>query len=1069
MDRDKELEVLRRINFDWTRHIDSVWSVNAHDVPEIHADLRHELAETLTELSDGPSALGEVITGPAGSGKTHFLGALRQHLMAQGHFFVLVDMTDVRDFWDTVRLGHLDSINRLDETGEPQFRRALAFLLGCVESVKDPRRKLAELKDLSSERLISKYVDGHVLRSLSRRFRNAVSKHKDVLRALFLINADDFLIKDVGDSWLQGIGIEDEERDHYSFAINQPDPRRVVEGLSWVMSQVAPTLLAFDQLDAIVAQHHIASAGIDPDRSTEEERASASIIEGVAGGLMAVRDVTRRTLSVVSCLDTTWQILEQRAVASFADRFSLPPRRLPVLTESALGERMIMERIQEACKRHAFKPTSPSWPYKRHAFDAMPQMLPRELLKACDRSRRACLEKKIVGNCDPFEVASTPETPQPQTIEFDRRFRDLKAQAPLDRLLDPEQEDTLADQVMEAACRCLIKEHPGCDQVDFVVDEDFGTSVRSPTLHVRIRLIFHAEGDREKHFSFRVLQKSHARAFQSRLKAAITASGIDQRIGYRRLIIVRRDKIPGGRVTAKLWSDFLVQGGIWAQLGDDQWRALWAIAQLEKENAPEFEPWLQAKQPVRRLAVFTTCLAGEALDQACNRKFVLKPPGINAEPAPAPPEPVSPEPPQIEPAPKVPDSDDLLIGKRILAAGTDEPVSLSLKNLTRHVVALAGSGSGKTVLIRRLIESAALAGIPSIVIDPANDLARLGDPWPRPHPAWMEGDEQRAERYRRTVDVRVWTPGREAGRPLHLSPLPDLAAVVDDTDELDAAVSMAQEALREIAAPGKSAGAQTKLGVLASSLRYLAQHGGGDLERLIGLLTDLPMEAGGGISKAEKLGGAIADQLRAAVQTDPLLRGKGAPLDPSELFGIGADQTRISVINLHGLPSLVNQQRFLGQLAMALFTWIKRNPAPSDFPIRGLLVIDEAKDFVPATGAVASKAPLMRLAAQARKYGLGLVFATQAPKSIHHEIIANCTTHFYGKASSPAAIEVIRGQLNQRGTGGQEVPKLERGQFYVYSEGFPQPVKVAVPMCLTHHAETPLTEDEVVSRAKRGR
>ncbi|MDM4784641.1 AAA family ATPase, partial [Micromonospora sp. b486] len=48
----------------------------------------------------------------------------------------------------------------------------------------------------------------------------------------------------------------------------------------------------------------------------------------------------------------------------------------------------------------------------------------------------------------------------------------------------------------------------------------------------------------------------------------------------------------------------------------------------------------------------------------------------------------------------------------------------------------AGSGSGKTVLIRRLIEECALRGVSAIVLDPNNDLARLGEAWPEPPPGW---------------------------------------------------------------------------------------------------------------------------------------------------------------------------------------------------------------------------------------------------------------------------------------------------------------------------------------------
>jgi len=38
----------------------------------------------------------------------------------------------------------------------------------------------------------------------------------------------------------------------------------------------------------------------------------------------------------------------------------------------------------------------------------------------------------------------------------------------------------------------------------------------------------------------------------------------------------------------------------------------------------------------------------------------------------------------------------------------------------------------------------------------------------------------------------------------------------------------------------------------------------------------------------------------------------------------------------------------------------------------------------------------IKLASQARKYGLGLVFATQAPKGLHNQIPGNAATQFFG-------------------------------------------------------------------------
>ena len=301
--------------------------------------------------------------------------------------------------------------------------------------------------------------------------------------------------------------------------------------------------------------------------------------------------------------------------------------------------------------------------------------------------------------------------------------------------------------------------------------------------------------------------------------------------------------------------------------------------------------------------------------------------------------------------------------------------------------------------------------------------------------------------------------------------MPDLAAVVNDQSELDQAVDMARDALQEIVAPGTGNSASLKRGILRSALLYFARHGGGQLADFVGLLADLPVEAGGDISNAAKRAQEMADSLRAEMLSNPLLRINGTALDPALLFGVhrASQQTRISVINLSGLPGLSAQQQFLNQLAMTLFTWIKKNPAPAEQPIRGLLVIDEAKDFIPSLGTTPCKANLLRLVAQARKYGLGLVFATQAPKSIDHNIIANCTLQFYGRANSPAAIEVVQEQLRLRGGTGQDVARLERGQFYATAESVNPPVKVQAPLCLSHHAATPLDEKDVLARARASR
>ena len=126
---------------------------------------------------------------------------------------------------------------------------------------------------------------------------------------------------------------------------------------------------------------------------------------------------------------------------------------------------------------------------------------------------------------------------------------------------------------------------------------------------------------------------------------------------------------------------------------------------------------------------------------------------------------------------------------------TDAPVTIELSALRKHVAIFAGSGSGKTVLIRRLVEECALRGVSAIVLDPNNDLSRLGTAWPEPPSGRRRPDDAAAAEYLQHTDVRIWTPRRANGAPLAFQPLPDFASVVDDHDEFIDAVESACAAL----------------------------------------------------------------------------------------------------------------------------------------------------------------------------------------------------------------------------------------------------------------------------------
>ena len=205
----------------------------------------------------------------------------------------------------------------------------------------------------------------------------------------------------------------------------------------------------------------------------------------------------------------------------------------------------------------------------------------------------------------------------------------------------------------------------------------------------------------------------------------------------------------------------------------------------------------------------------------------------------------------------------------------------------------------------------------------------------------------------------------------------------------------------------------------------------------------------------------MAQTLIAVTVNDPLFGGSGAPVDPAVLLSPSpGKRARISVISFVGLPNDDQKQGFVSQLEIALFAWIKKNPA-GERPLGGLLVIDEAQNFVPSGRAVASSQPTLALASQARKYGLGLLFATQAPKGLHNHIAGNASTQIFGFLNAPAQIDAAEEIAKAKGGTVAGIGKLSRGTFFIATEDRPF-AKTETPMCLSYHPKSPLDPSEVV-------
>src|SRR5262249_22274573 len=287
-----------------------------------------------------------------------------------------------------------------------------------------------------------------------------------------------------------------------------------------------------------------------------------------------------------------------------------------------------------------------------------------------------------------------------------------------------------------------------------------------------------------------------------------------------------------------------------------------------------------------------------------------------------------------------------------------------------------------------------------------------------------------------------WTPGVSSGNPVSLNLLPDFAAI-DDADEREQAINMAWATLVSFL-PGSGEKENRKKGGPADAIRRFSLKSGTTITDVIALLADL-RDGVSEDSTEQKLASEVADQLRAAIAMNPLLKSIGEPLDPRTFFESSSAKTRISVINLSGLASEEARDSFVNRLQMALFTFIKRNPSATG----RLYVLDEAQNFAPSDRGTACKASVLSLVAQARKYGLGMMFATQAPKGLDNKVILNCTTQFYGKMGSATDAQTVKQLIQDKGGAAEDIGKLPRAEFYFSTEGALRPLKVRTPLCLS--------------------
>jgi len=441
----------------------------------------------------------------------------------------------------------------------------------------------------------------------------------------------------------------------------------------------------------------------------------------------------------------------------------------------------------------------------------------------------------------------------------------------------------------------------------------------------------------------------------------------------------------------------------------------------------------------------------------------------------------------------------LFLGQR---RDTHEAIDIPPQVLARHGAMLGSTGSGKTVMAKALIEEAALAGIPALIIDPQGDLARLALSIDPVELEEKDGDVARAKKLMEQCEVRIWTPLRSKGLPLCIDPFRAPPADLDQEEAITAwdmvAAGFANLAgfdvekaqgktvkpfLYEILVEGTRCG--LNVGDFQALARVVREPHQEFIRHLYPECFDEDVEEEEKVSPPtwnevmvehrltdfeERLPKSTRNDLARRLAAfssgvNQLLFSNGVPIDIDAFVEPAVPgKIPLNIVYLNTIQDENQKQYFVQELSRELYDWMLTQQ-PADGELKLLFFMDEVAPYLPPHPRNPPAKDLIKLIfKQARKYGVACVLATQNVSDVDYKILAQANTTFIGRFTQPQDVEKVRHLLKESG-GDQDLvaqlPTLGPGQFQMVAPDVdPNPVPIQCRWLYTDHG-APLNEDQV--------
>ncbi len=392
--------------------------------------------------------------------------------------------------------------------------------------------------------------------------------------------------------------------------------------------------------------------------------------------------------------------------------------------------------------------------------------------------------------------------------------------------------------------------------------------------------------------------------------------------------------------------------------------------------------------------------------------------------------------------------------------GTETPVELPIEALHRHLMAIGASGSGKTVLCKCMMEEAVRHNIPVVIVDPQGDISSLalkGDPETmESHGIPLTLQEEFFEKAR----IAIFTPASSKGIPISVNPL---SFPSEDTPHEEAILALDMTATSLSSFLGYDLASDAGKGAKAylfTLLEHLWRKGETikDMGHMAEIVLKPPTEIAemlqSFVTKREPE--EIARKLRfLTVGTPSLMFQKGVQIDMDMFMDKSDGKVPLNIIYLNTLSSSNDKEFFLATLLRELYCWMLKNPAED---IQLLFYVDEIAPYIPPYPRnPPPKEAYAFLFKQARKYGVGLVAATQNITDIDYKALAQVNTWCLGRLMTQqdiARVKQIIQSIDPTHAEAvlQKLPSLRTGEFLMLSpDVYEDVVNFQVRWLVTEH------------------